>query len=448
MKHIKLGKLTATTLLFGVLLTLLPVSPDATKAYATPTPPPYDATEDTFVQQGSPTTDMGNQTTLLLKNAGNNTRATYVEFEYDPSYVWTSSALELVVATNADGASNAGWNRTYTTFNINVYGLNAADWDENTLTYTSAQAESQDFGLDISTTPWRPKGGTLLGSLSVPTSTSTVGTTLSLSNSALTTFLNADTDGKVTFFMTRRDLDVQANFAFASKENTTAGWHGPRLVVPSNSYTYTVAYDNGGGSGNLPSPGIFSSGTPHVVSDATQVTPPAGKNFAGWNTQPDGSGQQFRPGQNYEVPESVTFFAQFSSSPVVTFNSNYGTVQKFFQVVTPNSASLLAQNPFTRSGYSFSGWTTVSDGSGTSYGDGQSITTSSNLVLYANWTASAAPAATAPVAPAATAPAAPAATLATTGPNMAFLSGVSGFTVLLGLLFLAQTYTLRRNSRH
>lgn len=311
MKSVKIRSLPLTTLMLGVVLTLLTFSPNATNAYANPTPPPYDATEDTFVQQGSPTEDKGNGTTLLLKNAGNNTRATYIEFEYDPSYVWTSSALELVVAANADGNSNAGWNITYTTFNINVFGLNAADWNENTLTYNSARAESQDFGLDITTTPWTPKGGTLLGSLSVPTSTSTVGTTLSLSNSALTTFLNSDTDGKVTFFMTRRDLDVQANFAFASKENTTVGWHGPRLVVPSNSYIYTVAYDNGGGSGNLPSPGTFTSGTPHVVSDATQVTPPSGESFAGWNTKPDGSGQQFRPGENYEVPESVTFLRSF-----------------------------------------------------------------------------------------------------------------------------------------
>jgi methionine-rich copper-binding protein CopC len=54
---------------------------------------------------------------------------------------------------------------------------------------------------------------------------------------------------------------------------------------------------------------------------------------------------------------------------------------------------------------------------------------------------------TPPNTPAATTQTASAAILATTGSNLTFLTGVSGFTVLLGILFLAQSHRLSRNMK-
>lgn len=45
----------------------------------------------------------------------------------------------------------------------------------------------------------------------------------------------------------------------------------------------------------------------------------------------------------------------------------------------------LSENNFTRSGYTFIGWNTKADGTGTSYLDRQSILVSSSLTLYAQW---------------------------------------------------------------
>jgi methionine-rich copper-binding protein CopC len=56
-------------------------------------------------------------------------------------------------------------------------------------------------------------------------------------------------------------------------------------------------------------------------------------------------------------------------------------------------------------------------------------------------------AATTPTAPAATTPTSPAATLASTGTNPTFLIGMSGFTILLGALFLTQSHRLIRSIR-
>lgn len=52
-----------------------------------------------------------------------------------------------------------------------------------------------------------------------------------------------------------------------------------------------------------------------------------------------------------------------------------------------NSPTNLTSNAFTRTGYTFTGWNTASNGSGTSYTDGQSYDFSADMTLYAQWTA-------------------------------------------------------------
>jgi uncharacterized repeat protein (TIGR02543 family) len=57
------------------------------------------------------------------------------------------------------------------------------------------------------------------------------------------------------------------------------------------------------------------------------------------------------------------------------------------EVFTPGVAKALTANAFTRSGFTFTGWNTKADGTGTSYSNGQSITVPASLTLYAQWTA-------------------------------------------------------------
>ena len=45
----------------------------------------------------------------------------------------------------------------------------------------------------------------------------------------------------------------------------------------------------------------------------------------------------------------------------------------------------LLEHTFTREGYTFSGWNTKADGSGTSYADQEEVTLSGDTVLYAQW---------------------------------------------------------------
>ncbi len=72
----------------------------------------------------------------------------------------------------------------------------------------------------------------------------------------------------------------------------------------------------------------------------------------------------------------------------VTFNANGGTGTMVAQTFTEGEAQALTRNAFTYDGYTFTGWNTVPGGSGASYTDGQTITTTSDMTLYAQWTSS------------------------------------------------------------
>ncbi len=70
----------------------------------------------------------------------------------------------------------------------------------------------------------------------------------------------------------------------------------------------------------------------------------------------------------------------------VTFNPNGGTGTMSAQTFTEGEAQALTRNAFTYDGYTFTGWNTVQGGSGASYTDGQTITATADMTLYAQWT--------------------------------------------------------------
>ena len=76
----------------------------------------------------------------------------------------------------------------------------------------------------------------------------------------------------------------------------------------------------------------------------------------------------------------------------IGFNSNNGSGTMTDQSFQYDTAQNLKVNTFSRSGYTFTGWNTVVDGSGSSYKDEESVinlTTSqgAKITLYAQWTA-------------------------------------------------------------
>lgn len=73
------------------------------------------------------------------------------------------------------------------------------------------------------------------------------------------------------------------------------------------------------------------------------------------------------------------------SNHTVTFNANGGTGTMTAQ--TASSSTPLTSNTFTYAGYTFNGWNTLANGSGTSYADGENYNFNADITLYAQWTA-------------------------------------------------------------
>ena len=70
----------------------------------------------------------------------------------------------------------------------------------------------------------------------------------------------------------------------------------------------------------------------------------------------------------------------------ITFNGNGATSGSMTSQKAGRGSDIrLAANAYERPCYSFTGWNTASDGSGTAYTDRQSINTKENITLYAQW---------------------------------------------------------------
>ena len=113
--------------------------------------------------------------------------------------------------------------------------------------------------------------------------------------------------------------------------------------------------------------------------------------FTGWNTQADGKGTAYKPGDNFTLTdEDTVLYAQWSKNAPAQVNVSYdanggtGTMESITGDV--GSKIVIAQNGFARSGYTFTGWNTQADGKGTAYKAGDSFTlTDKDTVLYAQW---------------------------------------------------------------
>ena len=82
---------------------------------------------------------------------------------------------------------------------------------------------------------------------------------------------------------------------------------------------------------------------------------------------------------------NINYCLPTPTNHTVTFNANGGTGTMSTQ--TANVPTALTTNTFTRAGYTFSGWNTAADGSGTAYADGATYSFAADITLYAQWTA-------------------------------------------------------------
>lgn len=148
---------------------------------------------------------------------------------------------------------------------------------------------------------------------------------------------------------------------------------------------YTLRFHANGGSGSMSSITVTEGQSTRLPNNTFTRD---GYAFTGWNTKTDGSGTNYGDGAYATFYGNSTLYAQWQkyADPVITFDKNDGSGTTVTQTVPYGSSATLNPNSFTRTGYTFSGWNTKADGSGSSYGEKASLTLTADTTLYAQWT--------------------------------------------------------------
>jgi len=164
---------------------------------------------------------------------------------------------------------------------------------------------------------------------------------------------------------------------------------GPYTVTatPPNS-PYTVSFNANGGTGTTRVSLTTTSGA-SVALPAQGNLIRTGYAFTGWNTQANGLGTTYTAGSSQFFTTSTVLYARWVPLPTLTinFNVNGGTGTAPASVTTTSdvSVTLPMQGSLSRTGYSFSGWNTQANGSGTTYAAGSSQVFAASVTLYARW---------------------------------------------------------------
>ena len=188
----------------------------------------------------------------------------------------------------------------------------------------------------------------------------------------------------------------------------TEGTSGTTIFEPGKTYstedkaitfyakwqanTYTITYKANGGSGSDQTQ-TATYGTSWTTKNASTFTR-TGYTLSSWNTNADGSGTKYsvNTGQTNQQLSNLTLYAQWTANTYyVAYNANGGSGSMSNSTHKYNTSSKLTANAFTKTGYSFAGWNTAANGSGTALSNQQAVTTltSTNggtVTLYAQWT--------------------------------------------------------------
>ena len=164
------------------------------------------------------------------------------------------------------------------------------------------------------------------------------------------------------------------------------------VAKASGGQSHAVTYNSNTASA-VTATQTFYSGSSIADAEALGFEAPAGKRFKCWATSSDGTGTSYAAGGKPTLDGDITLYAQWGSFTKVTYflNTQNGTDAYIQQYENGNSLTELATAFPTyaassyASNYTFCGWDTSADGSGTRYAAGASPTFGEDAVLYAQW---------------------------------------------------------------
>ncbi|MFP3388509.1 InlB B-repeat-containing protein [Brevibacillus sp. SIMBA_040] len=262
----------------------------------------------------------------------------------------------------------------------------------STITPTTASFDKYPSAAgykDIPTT--MTLNGNALSSIKNGSTPLVLGTDYSLSGSVVTI--------KKEYLATQAVGTTSLVFAFSAGATQTLTITVSDTTPPP---TYIVTYNgNGATSGTAPiDSGTYEQGdTVTVLGSGSLVK--TGHTFAGWNTAANGSGTDYAAGSTLTMgTANVILYAQWTTVQVPTYTVTYnGNGETSGTAPIDNNTyqqgdtvTVLGSGSLAKTGYTFAGWNTAANGSGTSYAAGSTLTMgTANVILYAQWTTVQAP---------------------------------------------------------
>ena len=186
------------------------------------------------------------------------------------------------------------------------------------------------------------------------------------------------------------ETDMTISFEAASDDTI----EGHALTLAGGTWTlpiadtYTVRYDANGGSG---APSAQTKVEDRALTLSSTTPTRAGYTFLGWSSDASAASSTYAPGGTYTANADVTLYAVWQANAyTVVYNANGGNGTMSNSTHTYDTAKALSANQFTRTGYTFLGWSERDDATSPTYTDGQSVrnlatANGATVTLYAVW---------------------------------------------------------------
>ena len=212
-----------------------------------------------------------------------------------------------------------------------------------------------------------------------------------------TSWVHNSTTGKTDLSNINRSAQVAVKLSTGGNYTQTAN---ANCVAKVSGYTVekgksSATAKNASTSGSSATASISAAYGSTITYTATDGT---GYTFKGFSTNNSTSlpaslsaSGKTATASGYGSTNNSTYYAYFKANQyTVKFDANGGTGSMSDQSYTYSVSQALTANAFTRTGYTFEGWNTQADGTGTSYTDKQSVsnllsTDGATITLYAQW---------------------------------------------------------------
>ncbi len=305
---------------------------------------------------------------------------------------WSADSQTLTYDSNTgtgsmgNGTHNSDASVTLTTNTFTKTGYTFTGWDTQSDGNGTGYADGASYTMPTEATTLYAQWSVNNNELTYDSNTGSGSMTAGNHDSNEVINLTTNTFTKTGYTFTGWDtLAVGGGDAYADDASFTMPTADETLYAQWSADDQTLTYDSNTGTGTM---GDGTHKSDASVTLTTNTFTKTGYTFTGWDTQSDGNGTDYADGASYTMPtQATTLYAQWSAdSQTLTYDSNTGTGSMGNGTHNSDASVTLTTNTFTKTGYTFTGWDTQSDGNGTGYADGASYTMPTEATtLYAQW---------------------------------------------------------------